>query len=43
VAISAQSLIRGPLDPVPHERRSKTASAAAASARITVPAAVVTW
>ena len=43
VAISAQSLIRGPLDPVPHERRSNTASAAAWSARVTAPAAVMTW
>jgi hypothetical protein len=43
VAIIAQSLIRGPLVPVPQDRRSKTASAAAWSARITVLAGVITW
>jgi len=43
VAIIAQSLIRGPLVPVPQDRRSKTASLAAWSARIAVLAGVVTW
>src|SRR5258706_15296447 len=37
VAVIAQSLYRGPLDPFPHERRSNTASATAWSARIAVP------
>ncbi len=41
VAMSAQSLILAPLVPVPHERRSHTASLTASSARITVPAGVV--
>ena len=35
VAASAQSASRGPLEPFPHERRSKTASRAASSARTT--------
>ena len=37
VAISAQSEYRGPLEPFPHERRSKTASRRASSALITFP------
>ena len=37
VAVSAQSLYRGPLDPFPHERRSKAASLTASSARMTAP------
>jgi len=41
--ISAQSLIRSPLAPVPHERRLNTASAGTLSARVTGPATVVIW
>ena len=41
VPASAQSARRGPLVPVPHERRSKTASFTASSARITAPEARV--
>ena len=37
VAASAQSAYRGPLEPFPHERRSKTASRTAPSALITAP------
>ena len=37
VAVSAQSARRGPLVPVPHERRSNTASLTASSARLTAP------
>jgi len=37
VAVIAQSLYRGPLDPLPQERRSNNASATASSARIAVP------
>ena len=42
VAVIAQSLNRGPLVPVPHERRSNTASLIAWSARITAPDGSVT-
>ena len=42
VAISAQSEYRGPLEPFPHERRSKTASRRACSALITFPEGRVT-
>ena len=43
MAVSAQSLYRGPLDTFPHERRSNTASFTASSARIAVPEGRVTW
>jgi len=39
VAVSAEGEKRGPLDPLPHVRRSNTAS----RAWMTVPAAVLTW
>ena len=42
VAVSAQSLNRGPLEPVPQDRRSNTASLMAWSARITEPDCKVT-
>ena len=43
VAVIAQSLYRGPLDPVPHDRRSNTASFTAWSALITAPDGRVIW
>ena len=43
MAVIAQSLYRGPLDPFPQDRRSNTASLTAWSARIAVPDGKVTW
>ena len=43
VAVIAQSLYRGPLDPFPADRRSNTASLTAWSARTAVPDGSLTW
>jgi len=43
VAVIAQSLWRGHLVPVPHERRPNRALASASSVRIVLPDGRVTW